>query len=100
MALLTEEPLHGYALIDRLKNSPLMSGCTPDPTGVYRLLNSLEEQGLVRHGWSQSKMGPAKRLYELTPSGKECVSKWIDTLDQYQKGVARLITMMRKSALE
>ncbi len=96
MALLVEGPLHGYALIDRLKDSPLMKGNAPDPTGIYRLLNTLEEQGIVSHTWSESEEGPAKRLYKLTPSGRKCVDKWIDTLDGYQKDIVRLVKMMRR----
>ena len=96
MALLVEGPLHGYALIEELKESPLMKGNAPDPTGVYRLLNSLEEQGVVSHSWSESEGGPAKRVYKLTPSGRKCVDKWIDTLDGYQKDIGRLVKMMRK----
>jgi DNA-binding PadR family transcriptional regulator len=94
MALLTEGPLHGYALIERLKDSPLMKGNAPDPTGVYRLLNTLEEQGTVSYTWSESEGGPAKRLYKLTPSGRKCVDKWIKTLDGYQKDIGRLVKMM------
>ena len=48
MALLVEGPQHGYALVDRLKDSPLMKGCKPDDTGVYRLLSLLQKQRLVR----------------------------------------------------
>jgi DNA-binding PadR family transcriptional regulator len=96
MALLVEGPLHGYALIEELKESPLMKGNAPDPTGVYRLLNTLEEQGVVSHSWSESEGGPTKRVYKLTPSGRKCVDKWIDTLDGYQKDIGRLVKMMRK----
>jgi len=97
MALLAEGPLHGYAMIERLRDSPLMKGNAPDPTGVYRLLNTLEEQNMVSHAWSESEEGPAKRLYALTASGRKCLGKWIDTLDGYQKDVGRLVKMMRKT---
>ena len=80
-----------------LRNSPLMKGKAPDPTGVYRLLSTLEEQGLVSQGWSSSSQGPSKRLYELTPGGEECADKWIETLDEYQKSIRRLVAMMRKT---
>ena len=96
MALLVEGPLHGYALIEELKKSPLMKGNAPDPTGVYRLLNTLEVQGVVSHSWSESEGGPAKRLYKLTPSGRKCVDKWIETLNRYQKDIGRLVKMMCK----
>ena len=95
MALLVEEPAHGYALVDRLKDSPMMNGAAPDPTGLYRLLNNLEEQGLVTHAWSESEEGPSKRLYELTDQGKCCVGKWIETLDRYRDKIGQLVEMLR-----
>ncbi len=98
MALLAEESLHGYALIGRLKNSPLMQGNPPDPSGIYRMLNSLEKQGLIEHKRTKSPEGPDKRLFQLTASGKKCLELWIEVLDSYQKNVARLITEMRRSA--
>ncbi len=98
MALLAEEPLHGYALINRLKDSPLMQGNPPDPSGIYRMLNSLEKQGLIEHKRSKSKEGPEKRQFQLNASGKECLELWIEVLDSYQQNVARLVTEMRRSA--
>ncbi|HUT10917.1 MAG TPA: PadR family transcriptional regulator [Thermoguttaceae bacterium] len=95
MALLKTGPLHAYALVEQLKDSPLMMGCRPDPSGVYRLLNRLEKQGLVEHDWGESKQGPSKRLYRLTSSGKKCLRKWVKTLDAYQRAIARLVSSMR-----
>lgn len=95
MALLAEGPAHGYALVERLKESPMMNGASPDPTGIYRLLNNLEKFGLVTHAWSESEEGPSKRLYELTDSGKDCVNNWIGTLDRYRECIGKLIEMMR-----
>jgi DNA-binding PadR family transcriptional regulator len=97
MALLVDGPQHGYALVDRLKDSPLMRGEKPDDTGVYRLLSSLEEQHLVRHSLVESELGPSKRLYELTGPGKECLSKWTATLDEYRQAIGELVAMMRKA---
>jgi len=64
-----------------------MKGNAPDRIGVYRLLARLEEQEIVSHAWSESDEGPAKRLYELTPSGQKCLVRWIETLDEYKKEV-------------
>ena len=97
MALLVDGPQHGYALVERLKDSPLMGGSKPNDTGVYRLLNSLEEQLLVKHRVAESELGPSKRTYELTRSGRECLSKWTATLDEYQERVNELVVMIRKA---
>ncbi len=95
MALLAERPLHGYSLLKLLADSPMLQGSVPDRTGVYRLLASLEEQGLVVHELTVSEVGPSKRVYELTREGRRCVRQWIQTLDRYQRSLADLVAMMR-----
>ena len=98
MALLAEGPKHGYALVQRLGESPLLKGTNPDDTGVYRLLKALQDQRLVRNEVTVSELGPSKRTYELTDSGWECLNKWIDTLDDYHRTIAKLVALMRKAA--
>jgi len=95
LAYLADGPEHGYALADRLSGSPLMNGCRPDRPGVYRSLVAMESQGLVKHVVTASESGPAKRLYRLTSAGKVCLGKWTDTLERYQKGVAKLVAVLR-----
>ena len=97
MALLARGPQHGYALVEQLSTSPLLDGVQPDDTGVYRLLKALEGQGLVSHKVAGSELGPSKRIYELTKSGRNCLKKWIATLDDYQRAVAKLVKMLRKT---
>ena len=84
-ACLADGPEHGYALADRLSDSPLMYGVRPDRPGVYWSLVAMENQGLVKHVVAASESGPARRLYQLTPTGKVCLGKWIDTLERYRK---------------
>jgi DNA-binding PadR family transcriptional regulator len=95
MAVLSEGPLHGYGLVDRLKESPMMKGAKPDATGVYRLLSTLEDLGMVTHHLADSDLGPSKRVFELTTAGQACLSKWIDTLERYQQDIVQLIQFMR-----
>lgn len=95
MALLFEGPAHGYALVERLKDSPLMKGNKPDGTGVYRLLGTLEDQGYVSHRVAESELGPSKRVFELTEAGGQCLDKWVCTLECYQQDIAKLVEMMR-----
>jgi DNA-binding PadR family transcriptional regulator len=97
MGFLCDGPLHGYALVELLKKSPLMNGTKPDPPGVYRLLASLEKQGLVGATWKESTKGPSKCQYGLTVEGRTCLVKWIETLDTYQKSLVELIGMLRKA---
>jgi len=98
MALLAECPMHGYAIVERLKDSPLLKGKKPDRTGLYRLLDLLEEQGVATRRETRSEVGPAKHVYELTDLGMDCLAKWVNTLDNYQKAIAELVAMMRKTS--
>ena len=83
MALLAQEPLHGYRLVQRLQQMAMFRGNPPDPTGLYRLLKSMEDRGLVTSTWDLAERGPAKRQYKLTRSGRTCLRKWAKTLAAY-----------------
>jgi DNA-binding PadR family transcriptional regulator len=98
LAILADGPLHGYAVVERLAQSPLMNGCKPDRPGVYRALNAMERQGVVTYAWTPSNNGPAKRPYELTSEGRACLGKWVTTLDHYRQGIGELVAMMRRAS--
>ena len=64
LLLLRERPAHGYDLLERLPS--VLGDERIDVGNLYRVLRSLEEQGLVSSEWDESVPGPAKRTYELT----------------------------------
>ncbi|MGH3343360.1 MAG: helix-turn-helix transcriptional regulator [Carbonactinosporaceae bacterium] len=73
LLLLTEQPAHGYDLLDRLKPFGVADG---DPGSVYRCLRSLERAGFVRSAWSPSDTGPARRTYHTTTEGLQELQRW------------------------
>jgi DNA-binding PadR family transcriptional regulator len=64
LALLAEEPMHGYQIITELTER---SGgeWRPSPGSVYPTLQALEDQGLVTADKSEGR-----RVFRLTPEGK------------------------------
>jgi DNA-binding PadR family transcriptional regulator len=68
LAVLSDEPLHGYAVIEELK---LRSGGELDlPEGtVYPALHRLERRGLLRSSWTRVE-GRRRRIYRLTANGR------------------------------
>jgi PadR family transcriptional regulator PadR len=85
LLLLRERPLHGYELIERL---PEVAGeGRVDVGNLYRLLRSLEAEGLVSSEWSAELPGPAKRTYELTEEGRRLLDRWAEALRQAQSDV-------------
>ena len=75
--MLQEGPAHGYGF-DRLPE--LLSDERIDMGNLYRVLRSLEEDGIVRSDWDADAPGPAKRIYELTDDGRALLRTWAEAL--------------------
>ncbi len=95
LMVLAREDVHGYVLVQRLADMPLFGGQKPDATGVYRFLRQMEERQLVTLSWDTSEIGPAKRLYHLTESGRGCLTRWIETLSTYRAALGEFLEMSR-----
>ncbi len=78
LLLLTEEPRHGYRLMDSL----LRLGFGPvDRPSIYRALADLEADGLL-HSWeATSTAGSARHVYGVTVEGHEALSTWMAVVD-------------------
>jgi poly-beta-hydroxybutyrate-responsive repressor len=97
VALLAEEPLHGYLLVQRLTDMSMFGGQKPDPAGVYRNLRAMEKDGLVVSSWDTGDSGPAKRRFELTRDGRACLAKWTQTLEEYAIALNDLVITMKRN---
>ena len=83
---LAKKPAHGYELIEHLGQGDSLS---PDPGNFYRMLRSLEEEGLVCSTWDTQNTGPARRVYELTDQGMEFLHAWAVTIHQTRQSLDR-----------
>ncbi len=86
---LAKKPAHGYELIERLGQADSLS---PDPGNFYRMMRSLEEEGLVCSTWDTQNSGPARRIYELTEQGYEFLHTWAATIRQTHQSLARFLS--------
>jgi len=82
LLLLRERPLHGYELLERIPELGVEGRV--DIGNLYRLLRSLENEGLVSSEWSADLPGPAKRTYELTDEGRRLLDRWAEALVRAQ----------------
>jgi DNA-binding PadR family transcriptional regulator len=64
IALLAEEPMHGYQII-RVVGERSEGAWTPSPGSVYPTLQQLTDEGFVRSSETEGK-----RVYELTDEGR------------------------------
>jgi transcriptional regulator len=67
LAVLDQEPLHGYAIIEELKRRSAGALALPEGT-VYPALHRLERSGLLESSWSDGAR--RRRVYRLTGRGR------------------------------
>ena len=82
LALLAKEPAHGYEL--KLALEQIFGQAYPSPNigQIYVTLKRLEQDGLVRSQDVEQATRPNKRVYELTPAGREALRSWVDEPSQ------------------
>ena len=93
LLLLAEGPSHGYDLADTLEG--LLEEGRVDFGNLYRLLRSLEAEGIVASSWSDEVPGPLKRTYELTDEGTVLLATWAESLRVGQERVAAFLQRYR-----
>jgi DNA-binding PadR family transcriptional regulator len=98
LTILAGGPLHGYGIVERMAQMPVTGGTGPNPTGVYRVLRALEQEGCVTSTWDLSDRGPAKKSYRLTSVGRQCLDQWIETLEDYRRAIGKLLSEARRTA--
>jgi DNA-binding PadR family transcriptional regulator len=77
LALLAKEPAHGYELRQRLAKALGPVGEVLNPGQVYVTLGRLERAGFVRADQVAQTAAPDKKVYEVTPAGREHVASWL-----------------------
>lgn len=95
LALLTRGETHGYDLMQQLGGLAIYADAPPDTSGVYKVLKAMEQEGLVSSGWEPGDSGPAKRRYVLTHEGRECLRRWVETLEGYRTQIDGLLAILR-----
>lgn len=82
-------PLHGYALVERLRLSSNGEFDVPEGT-VYPALHRLEQAGLLSSRWSDD--GPRRRrLYQLTPRGQSTLETGRQTWRGFAHGMNAIL---------
>jgi PadR family transcriptional regulator PadR len=70
MRAVSDESLHGYALVHRL--NIISGGRLSVPQGsLYPALHRLENQGILKATWGQTDTGREAKFYRLTAKGRK-----------------------------
>lgn len=73
LAVLADEPLHGYAVIEKLRTRSEGAFDLAEGT-LYPVLHRLESDGLLSSAWSQAS-GRRRRVYRLTRRGRSALER-------------------------
>ena len=98
LTALTERPIHGYRLAERIKEMTGQCGEKPDVSGIYRCLKKMAATGLVTSTWEAGSKGHSKRLFEITADGRACLVRWTTTLEAYLETIAALLKEAKSAA--
>ena len=90
LLLLRERPAHGYELVEGLQE--LLPGERIDMGNLYRVLRTLEEDGLVESEWHDGAPGPAKRVYRLSDAGARLLDEWASALTRARERIDGFLT--------
>ncbi len=93
LALLAQEPAHGYALMQRLENTGLFAPQSPDMTGCYRMLRDMERSGVLASVPCRGE-GPSRKKYVVTALGRRCLKRWIASLSENRDHLERVLGLL------
>lgn len=98
LALLYNSKKHGYVLVKELQRWEKSGRSLPDISGIYKILKTMEKEGLVSSTWILGKnSNNPVRQYSLTKKGEICMKRWIETLKLYKAHIESLLKILEKS---
>jgi len=85
LSLLSQKDMYVSDLLEAMKNSQLL---VVEGT-LYPLLTRLKNDQLLTYRWEESKMGPPRKYYKITPEGtiffEELKLTWNDMIQSVNK---------------
>jgi len=92
LRILKREPLHGYALVQRIQqaSSDLLR---VEEGSLYPALQRLLKAGLVRAEWGVSSTNRRVRTYYLTRAGRKHLATEVSRFEQMLKGVSQVLAL-------
>jgi PadR family transcriptional regulator, regulatory protein PadR len=89
LATLDDAPLHGYAVIERLRGRSEGAFDLAEGT-VYPVLHRLEAEGLLSSAWSDAA-GRRRRVYRLTRRGRTALARRRDEWRRFAGAVEAVL---------
>lgn len=88
LAMLKGWSAYGYELVQRLNEAGFGEF---NKGSVYRALRHMEQTGLVCSMWDTSASGPARRRYQMTPTGTLFLKNWLTMVDLHRAMIGQVL---------
>lgn len=88
------EARYGYELLERAQTAALTDSQI-DAGAVYRTLRAMEGNGCVISHWEPGAAGPSRRIYELTPTGRQHLQDWATVLERRSEAMREFASQCR-----
>lgn len=90
LAALADGPLHGYAIVRRLRQNS--DGMLKLGEGqLYPTLHRLERSGMVTATWHPQEGRPSRRVYELTELGRRELARARKDWERFVKSISAVL---------
>jgi PadR family transcriptional regulator PadR len=90
MRAVADEPLHGYALVHRLRL--ISGGRLHVPQGsLYPALHRLENQGFLKGEWAPTSTGRDAKSYRLTAKGRRRLGAEVTEWKELSRAIALVL---------
>ncbi len=86
---LENEPLHGYEIVRRLRQSGGVGKLSEGQ--VYPYLHRLEEEQKVTAEWNTETGAAPRRVYQITPTGRKALAEQKAIWKQFVSGIGALL---------
>jgi PadR family transcriptional regulator PadR len=84
---IANSPAHGYEIAQAIGALGFRRAAA-DPSVLYKLLRTFEDEGLATSEWAIAESGPPRRVYRLTTKGREYLARRADDMERQQARIA------------
>ena len=92
LRLLEDEPLHGYALVQRIQQTS-RNLLQVEEGSLYPALQRLLKEGLVDAKWGVSSTNRRVRIYRITRAGTKHLRHEISSFERMLEGINLVLTL-------
>jgi len=92
LKMLALEPLHGWAISQRLRQASGEVLQVSDGS-LYPALHKLEQEGWIAAEWKTSELGRRAKFYSLTPPGRQHLEKETANWERLSLAISQIIRL-------